>query len=67
MYKVAEYTEEEFDEQIKQVTSYIEPAMVVTLGIIVGFVAIALLLPIFQIGKVAADHAVEVGTGTCHA
>lgn len=54
MHKVAEYTEEEFDEQVKQATSYIEPAMVVTLGAIIGFVAIALLLPIFQVSKVAS-------------
>ena len=33
MNKVAEYTEEEFDEQVKQATAYIEPAMVVTLGV----------------------------------
>lgn len=54
MHKVAEYTEEEFDEQVKQATAYIEPAMVVTLGVIIGFVAIALLLPIFQVGQVAS-------------
>lgn len=54
MHKVAEYTEQEFDEQVKQSTSYIEPAMVVTLGAIIGFVAIALLLPIFQVSSVAS-------------
>lgn len=54
MHKVAEYTEEEFDEQVKQSTAYIEPAMVVTLGVIIGFVAIALLLPIFQVSSVAS-------------
>lgn len=54
MYKVAEYTEEEFDEQVKQATAYIEPAMVVTLGAIIGFVAIALLLPIFQVSSIAS-------------
>ena len=54
MYKVADYTEEEFDEQVKAATNYIEPAMVVTLGAIIGFVAIALLLPIFQVSKVAS-------------
>lgn len=54
LYKVAEYTEEEFDEQVKQSTTYIEPVMVVTLGAIIGFVAIALLLPIFQVSQVAS-------------
>ena len=55
MHKVAEYTEQEFDEQVKQSTAYIEPAMVVTLGGIIGFVAIALLLPIFQVSSVVAS------------
>jgi len=54
MYRVADYTEEEFDEQVKQATSYIEPAMVVTLGAIIGFVAISLLLPIFQVSQVVS-------------
>ncbi|MGB0767334.1 MAG: type II secretion system F family protein [Phycisphaeraceae bacterium] len=54
MHKVADYTEEEFDEQVKQATAYIEPAMVVTLGAIIGFVAIALLLPIFQVSSIAS-------------
>lgn len=54
LHKVAEYTEEEFDEQVKTATNYIEPVMVVTLGAIIGFVAIALLLPIFQVSSVAA-------------
>ena len=54
MHKVAEYTEDEFDEQVKQATSYIEPAMVVTLGAIIGFVAIALLLPIFQVSSLVS-------------
>jgi len=55
MHRVAEYTEEEFDEQVKQSTSYIEPVMVITLGAIIGFVAIALLLPIFQVSQVVAN------------
>lgn len=54
MHKVAEYTEEEFDEQVKQSTNYIEPIMVLVLGAIIGFVAIALLLPIFQVSTVAS-------------
>ena len=52
MERIAEYTETEFDEQIKTTTSLIEPAMTAVMGIIIGFVAIAMLLPIFSVGKV---------------
>lgn len=53
--KIAGFTEEEFDNRVKAATQYIEPAMVVTMGSIIGFVAIALLLPIFTMGKVMSS------------
>jgi len=52
MEKIASFTEEEFDEQIKTTTNLIEPLMVGIMGGIVGFVAIALLLPIFSVSSV---------------
>lgn len=55
LHKVAEFTEEEFDEQVKNATKFIEPAMVVVMGGIIGFVAIALLLPIFQVSTVVSS------------
>ena len=55
LHKVAEFTEEEFEEQVKTATKFIEPAMVVTMGSIIGFVAIALLLPIFQASTLASS------------
>ena len=54
MERIADYTENDFDEQIKSTTSLIEPIMTVVMGLIIGFVAIALLLPIFSVGKVVA-------------
>ncbi len=54
MERIAEYTETEFDNQIKTTTSMIEPAMTAAMGAIIGFVAIAMLLPIFSIGKVVS-------------
>ncbi|WP_432798074.1 type II secretion system F family protein [Poriferisphaera sp. WC338] len=50
--RVAEYTEVEFDDQVKTTTQFIEPAMIAIMGCVIGFVAIALLLPIFSVGKV---------------
>jgi len=49
--KIAHFTEEEFDAQVKQSTQYLEPMLVVVMGSIIGFVAIALLLPIFNVGS----------------
>ncbi|MFA9476881.1 type II secretion system F family protein [Phycisphaerales bacterium AB-hyl4] len=54
MERVATFTEEAFDEQIAQSTRYIEPAMIIVMGAIIGFVAIAMLLPIFQLSSVVA-------------
>jgi type IV pilus assembly protein PilC len=54
MEKIAEFTEQEFDEQVKTTTNYIEPLMVAIMGGIVGFVAIALLLPIFTVSAVVS-------------
>jgi len=52
MDKVAGFTEEELDDTIKTTTQFIEPVMVGTMGVVIGFVAISLLLPIFSVGKV---------------
>ncbi|MEX2388146.1 MAG: type II secretion system F family protein [Phycisphaeraceae bacterium] len=54
MERVAKFSEEAFDEQVAQSTRYIEPAMIVVMGAIIGFVAIAMLLPIFQISSVVS-------------
>ena len=52
MERIAEFSEQELDSAVKQVTSYIEPIMVICMGIVVGGVAMALLLPIFKMGSV---------------
>jgi type IV pilus assembly protein PilC len=56
MERIAEFTEEDVDNQIKTSTQFIEPAMVVIMGSIIGFVAISMLLPIFSIGRVIAGN-----------
>ena len=52
--RVAEFTENEFDQAVKTTTQFIEPVMIVVMGSMIGFVAISLLLPIFSIGQVVA-------------
>ncbi|MEE9212772.1 MAG: type II secretion system F family protein [Phycisphaeraceae bacterium] len=54
MSKIAEFTEQEFDDAVKTTTQFIEPVMVALMGLIIGFVAISLLLPIFSVSTVVA-------------
>jgi type IV pilus assembly protein PilC len=55
MEQVSNYAEQELKEQISNLTRYIEPAMIVVMGFIIGGVALALLLPIFTISRVMAN------------
>lgn len=47
--KVAESYEREVDDAVEGIMSLIEPALIVLLGIVIGFIVIALYLPIFNI------------------
>lgn len=51
MDKIAQFSEEELDAAVKQTTAYIEPTMIICMGVLVGGVAISLLLPVFNMGK----------------
>jgi len=55
MEQVSAYAELELKEQITNMTRYIEPLMIMVMGLIIGGVALALLLPIFTISKVLAQ------------
>jgi len=52
MDRIAAFCEEDLKTAIKATTQLIEPAMIITMGILIGGIAIALLLPIFSISKV---------------
>jgi type IV pilus assembly protein PilC len=54
MDQVSMFAETELKEQIGELTRYIEPLMIVIMGVIIGGVALALLLPIFTISRVVA-------------
>ena len=47
--KVAEFYEDEVDAAIKSLTSVVEPLMMVAVGGVVGFIIIALYMPMFQL------------------
>ncbi len=55
MGRIAEFSEEELDTAVKQATSFIEPIMIIAMGLMVGLVAMALLLPIFSMGTVVTQ------------
>ena len=47
----AQFSEEELDSAIKMATSLIEPIMILGMGVVVGGIAAAMLLPIFGLSK----------------
>ncbi len=53
LFKIAESYERETDAAIKIMMSLLEPALILGLGLIVGFIVIAMLLPIFEINFLA--------------
>ncbi|MBU1006616.1 MAG: type II secretion system F family protein, partial [Candidatus Omnitrophica bacterium] len=52
--KVAKNYENEVDLMVKTLSSLMEPAIILIIGVIVGFIVMAMLLPIFQISLTAA-------------
>ncbi|HCR86565.1 MAG TPA: pilus assembly protein PilC [Alphaproteobacteria bacterium] len=48
---IASYYEEEFDMVVDRLTELLEPIMIVFMGVTVGFIIVAMYMPIFQIGN----------------
>ena len=46
---LSEYYENEFDDQTKNLSSSIEPILMIVMGLLVGFVAISVITPIYEI------------------
>lgn len=53
--KVAELYEEEVDDAVNNLTSMMEPLIMVVLGVVLGGLVIAMYLPIFQMGSLVGD------------
>lgn len=46
---IAEYLEDEVEERLHVLTTAIEPAIMVTMGVVIGFIIVAMYLPVFKI------------------
>ena len=49
--KIADFYEDEVDQAVASLTALLEPAMMVFLGIVIGFIVIAMYLPIFKMAS----------------
>jgi type IV pilus assembly protein PilC len=49
LHKIADFYEAEVDAKVKALTSLLEPLMIVFVGGVVGFIVIAMSLPIFSL------------------
>jgi type II secretion system protein F len=49
LFKIADSYDMEIDRTIKAMTSLLEPGLILFMGLVVGFIVIAMLLPIFQL------------------
>jgi general secretion pathway protein F len=51
LHKIADMYEEEAQSRIMAVTAMLEPAMILCMGLVVGFIVISILLPIFEMNQ----------------
>jgi type IV pilus assembly protein PilC len=49
---VSEYYEEEFDSAVDKMSQMMEPIMICFLGGMIGFILVAMYLPMFKMGQV---------------
>ena len=47
--KIADFYEDEVDAAVKALTSILEPVMIIVVGGIVGFIVIAMYMPLFKV------------------
>jgi type IV pilus assembly protein PilC len=52
--KIADFYEEEVDTAVEGLTSIIEPILIIFLGVTVGFMVIAMFMPMFSMGDLVS-------------
>ena len=53
--KIADTYDDEVDNAVDGLTSMIEPLMIVVMGVLVGFIASSIILPIFKMSSAVAN------------
>jgi type IV pilus assembly protein PilC len=53
--KLADFYEEEVDRAVEALTAMLEPMMMVFLGTALGFIIVAMYLPIFKMASLVSD------------
>jgi len=51
--KIADFYEDEVDAAVEGLTSIIEPILIVFLGVTIGFIVVAMFMPMFELGNIA--------------
>ncbi|HOJ86194.1 MAG TPA: type II secretion system F family protein [Elusimicrobiales bacterium] len=54
LFKIADFYDQEVDSAVKGLTSMIEPLVMVFMGTVIGFIVIAMFIPMFQMGEIAS-------------
>jgi type IV pilus assembly protein PilC len=49
--KIADFYEDEVDQAVASLTALLEPMMMVFLGVLIGFIVVAMYLPIFTMAQ----------------
>ena len=47
--KIADFYEDQVESAVKQLTSILEPVMIILVGAIVGFIVISMYMPLFKV------------------
>jgi type IV pilus assembly protein PilC len=53
--KIADFYEEEVDRAVEALTAMLEPMMMVFLGVVLGFIIVAMYLPIFKMASLVGE------------
>ncbi len=56
LFKIADFYDQEVETAVKGLTSMIEPLVMVFMGVVIGFIVIAMFIPMFQMGEIASKQ-----------
>ena len=54
--KIADFYDQEVDTAVKGLTSMLEPIIMIVMGVVIGFIVIAMFMPMFEMGDLASKQ-----------